>query len=307
MNVQLVHFQKFVAALGTAFVLAIGPRAGSASQPLLYISDSGNEAVRVYSYPAGTPVGTIGRLNLPSGLCAGGAGDIWVVESGSSKILKFAHGGTKPIATLSASGAQDLYGCAVDPVTGDLAVTDLGGSAGPGSVWVFINAAGKPKNYHSLHLRTVYFCGYDAQGNLFFDGVNRSHAFQLVELPKGSSSPRPIALSGSVGFPGGIEWDGTYMAIGDQAYKNQRKSAIYQVSVSGSTGTIQGTTVLAGCDVLQFAIARGGPRAKSLQSEQVLGPDACENSVGFYSYPAGGAPQKILIGFQYPVAAAISP
>ena len=303
----LVHLQKFVVAFGMAFILAVGPRAGSASQPLLYISDSGNDAVRVYSYPAGTPVATIGSLNDPSGVCTDGAGDVWVVESGSSKILKFAHGGTKPIARLSAGGAQDLYGCAVDPVTGDLAVADLGGAAGPGSVWLYINASGKPKNYRSIHLRTVYFCAYDAQGNLFFDGVNRGYTFQLVELPKGSSSPRPIALNGSVGFPGGIEWDGTYIAIGDQAYQQQRKSAIYQVSVAGSTGTIHGTTVLTGCDVLQFAIATAGSRVQHLQGEEALAPDPCTNSVEFYSYPAGGAPQKVFTGFQYPVAAAISP
>jgi hypothetical protein len=307
MNVLLVHLHEFGAALGTAFILAVGPGSRSTSQPLLYISDSGNDAVSIYSYPAGRPIATLGHLNQPSGLCADSAGDIWVVETGSSKILKFAHGGSKPVATLSASGAQDLYSCAVDSVTGDLAVTDLGGSAGPGSVWVFVNASGQPKNYNSLHLRTVYFCGYDPQGNLFFDGVNGSYVFQLVELPKGSSSTRSIALNGRVGFPGGIEWDGTYVAIGDQAYQHRRKSAIYQVSVSGSTGTIHGTTVLAGCDVLQFAISTAVVRERALLGAEALGPDACENSVGFYSYPAGGAPQKILTGFQYPVAAAISP
>jgi len=69
------------------------------------------------------------------------------------------------------------------------------------------------------------------------------------------------------------------------------------VTVSGSTGSVVGTTQLSGsCDILQFAVS----------GSSVIAPDNCLNSAGFYAYPAGGAPTKTLTGFQYPVGAAVS-
>lgn len=280
----------------------------ASAQDLLYISDGGANDVLVYSYPAGSMTGKLTNLGQPGGVCSDSAGDVWVVESAKSKIVKFAHGGTKPIATRIDKNADDLLGCSVDPTTGNLAVTDLGGPAGGGGVWIYLSGKGSAKKYKDSNLASAYFCGYDDAGNLFVDGLDSSENFELAELPSGSATLQTIALNQSVGFPGGIQWDGQYVAIGDQYYDNQHKSAIYQVSVSGSSATVEGTTVLGGsCDALQFVISSAGSHKKSRQqANTAIAPDVCEGSVAFYNYPSGGPPTNTLTGFQYPVAAAVS-
>jgi len=270
---------------------------GAANQTLLYVSDGGANAVNVYAYPAGTKVRALTGLSDPTGVCADPTGAVWIVESRISEIIKFAHGGTKRIAMLKTMGAQRLIDCAVDPVTGDLAVTDLGGAAGKGAVWVFKDARGTPKEHQLPQILEAFFCGYDGSGDLFFDGLNKSYGFELAEHVARSSKFQIVNLNQTIGFPGGVRWDGQHLAIGDQAYQNTHTSAIYQFDVVGSTGSVKGTTVLdTSCDVLGFTVNSG----------TVVAPDGCRNNVKFYDYPAGGTPTKTLSGFQYPVAAAVS-
>jgi hypothetical protein len=280
---------------------------GASAQNLLYISSGGADDVRVYSYPAGKEVGKLNGFQAPAGVCADPAGDVWIVESASSRIVEYAHGGKKPKATLTDSGALDLLGCSVDSTTGNLAVTDLGGPSGGGGVWIYTDAKGSPKEYTHPAVQFAYFCAYDDEGNLFVDGLGRSYGFAFAELVSGGGALERITLSQGIGFPGGVQWDGKFITIGDQSYKNQHKSAIYQVSISGSTGTIQGTTVLTGsCDVLQFGISNLGGGKKDQQGSSVIAPDDCQSNVKFYKYPTGGSATKMLSGFEYPVGAAVS-
>ena len=263
----------------------------SDSQTLVYASDEATGIVHVYSYPAGKSQGNLSKLSEPAGLCSDDQGNVWVVEAGADKIVRFAHGAKKVSATLTAPATQNIFSCAVDPLSGDLAVTSSNGN-----VLVYSGAKGSPKEYASGIL--PYYCGYDDAGNLFIDGINSSARFELMMLASGSSSLQSIALNGSVGFPGGVEWDGSSLAVGDQLYKGANKSAIYQISISGSSGTIEGTTLLTGsCDVLEFAIAGG---------EEVIAPDVCESNVSFYKYPAGGKRTRMLKGFVFPIGAAVS-
>ncbi len=294
---------------GPAVRVDVGPSqmaSTAKAENLLYVSDDGANEVDVYAYPAGTRAGKLTNLAQPAGLCTDTRGDIWVVQSSSAKVTEFGHGGAKPIATLTIRGARRLLGCAVDPATGNLAVTDLGNSKGGGSLWVFAHAQGTPKNYRDPKISFAYFDGYDLGGNLFVDGLDGKHDFKLAELPKGKSTLNDVSLYKSVGFPGGVHWDGKYVAIGDQDYQGRQTSAIYQISVSGSRARVKGTTPLTGsCDVVQFAFGRTGGK-KGGEKNQVIGPDVCQNNVGFYHYPAGGSATKILNGFQYPVGATLS-
>ncbi|MGA2759092.1 MAG: hypothetical protein ABSF08_02070 [Candidatus Cybelea sp.] len=266
-------------------------------QNLLYLSDGGADEVRIYTYPGGKKAGALTKLQDPAGLCSDAAGDVWVVDSASFTIAEYAHGGTKPEATLSDAGSENPLGCSVDPTTGDLAVANVGTASGGGSLSIYTGAKGTPKKFQDSDLTYFYFCGYDDEGNLFVDGLNNSYGFVLAELPNGSGKLQTINLNGAVAFPGGVQWDGSYVAIGDQYYQGKHTSAIYQVSVSGSAGTVQGTTTLTDtCDVLQFAIA----------SNTVVAPDDCSTSARYYGYPAGGSPTKTVSGLTYPVAAAVS-
>jgi hypothetical protein len=266
------------------------------AQNLLYVSDGGFDEVLIYSYPAGKMVGTLTNLQDPAGVCSDSAGDVWIVNSVSLKIAEYAHGAKKAKATLSDAAANPL-GCSVDPTTGNLAVTNLGMASGGGGLSIYTGAKGSPKKYTDSGLMYVYFCGYDNQGDLFVDGQDSAYHFVLDELPSGSGTLQTISLSGSIAFPGGVAWDGSYVVIGDQYYQSKHKAAIFQYTVAGSAGTLEGTTTLSDtCDALQFAIS----------GNTVVVPDACSNSAAFYDYPAGGSPSASLSGFQYPVAAAIS-
>lgn len=124
--------------------------------------------------------------------------------------------------------------------------------------------------------------------------------FQFAELPKGKKTLTNITLKGAtINLPGTIQWDGKYVAVGDQEYEGKypHTSAIYQTT--GAGGKIVGVTPLTGSgDVEEYWI----------DGKTVAGPDVFLNDVGFYKYPAGGKPAKTLKndGFGGPHGGAIS-
>jgi hypothetical protein len=263
---------------------------------LLYVTDGGDDEVLMYAYPSLKPLGALSDTGDAQGVCADQHGFVWVISSVSTRILRYAHGAIKAKVSLSDAGAQYPLACAVDPTTGNLAMTNLGSPSGGGNVYIWAGAKGTANKISDSAMSYVYFCAYDASGNLWVDGLDSKYNFVFAELPAGGQNLETISLSGIV-FPGGIEWDGTDIAVGDQSYQSQETSAIEQVVVTGSTATIAGTTPLNGsCDVEQFAIFSG----------KVFAPDVCAGDGSLYPYPAGGAPKQTVSGLQYPVAAAIS-
>lgn len=258
---------------------------------LLYVTDGGAGNVLMYAYPSLRPVGSLEDTGDAQGVCTDAHGYVWVIPSVSPRILRYAHGVPKSKVSLSDAGAQYPLACAVDPTTGNLAMTNLGGPSGGGNVYIWAGAKGTANKISDSAMSFVYFCAYDASGNLWVDGLDAKYNFVFAELPAGGQNLQTIALGG-VSFPGGIEWDGTAIAVGDQ-----QSSVIDQISVSGSSATIVGTTPLDGsCDVGQFAILNG----------KVFAPDICTGDGNLYLYPAGGASQRAVSGLQYPMAAAIS-
>jgi hypothetical protein len=280
----------------------VGP---STSGDLLYISEYGGDVIDVFSYPQDTFVKSIAYLDgTPQGECVDKKGDVWVVEiGGHPTIEEFSHDGT-PIRSLSDQG-ENPYGCSVDPVTGDLAVSSEYGSASfQGSVSVWKKAAGTPTVYIDPAIELMQWCGYNNDGNLFVDGLPPSgkSEFGFAELPKGSKTFTNIGLKGIV-FPGNIQWDGSSLTVGDPSYKSG--SAIFRVQVSGSKATITGKTVLKGSyEVYQSWI----------QGDTVIGPDdgPSLSTVQLWKYPAGGKPTVTLSKgssgfFNGPFGAVVSP
>jgi hypothetical protein len=247
------------------------------SDDLLYVGGN-NGAVAVYSYPKGRLLGTLTGFNLPGGECVDHTGDVFITDLALSEIFEYAHGGKTPIQVLQ-SAAPDPAGCAIDPTTGNLAVTSLGRGLA-GNVAIFPHASGAPTTYTDPNFYEYYFCGYDPSGNLYVDGQAGSGPFVLAELPKGGSTLKNLKLNQQVGWPGGVQWHGRYLAVGDQA-----KSAIYQFAVSGSHGALKGTTLLNDTsDVIQFWI----------EGHRVIGGDHPSSQVHYWDYPAGGNPTKTI-------------
>jgi hypothetical protein len=268
-------------------------RAAAKSAALLYVSDFVAGRVNVYTYPQAKKAGSLSGFDQPQGLCTDAAGNVWVANTGTSEIIEFAHGGTAPIATLENPG-QNPTACTVDPRSGDLAVSSVTTTeGGRGSVSIFTKAKGTPKTLSDPGLAAMYFAGYDHAGNLFVDGLQaRTHLFAYAELRRGHHKFAALALQGAmIRFPGGVQYDGTGMAVGDQD-----GAQIYQTSGS----TITGSTALTGaCDVAQFFV----------DGTTVVAPNLCPGVAGnvlFYKYPAGGKATKNLRNLDYPVGAAIS-
>jgi hypothetical protein len=224
--------------------------ASSPSDDLLYVGHVDGEAshkprgvVSILTFPQGKPVATISGFG-PWGMCSDPSGNVWIVAYTPEAwyLYQFAHGGTKPIAKIRMPKGSFGVGCAVDPTTGNLAVmNDSNGVSYSGSIDVWAGAQpGKPAVYNVPFV--PQYAAYDDQGNLFFDGFPGGSDFSLVlgEVARGSDSVTRIRLDKRIAFPGGVQWDGAYIAVETGGFESKGRPRIYRVQVSGSSGTVVG-------------------------------------------------------------------
>ncbi len=261
------------------------------SHDLLYLADAEGR-VYFYSYPQLTLEGTL-RIRWPGGACADKAGNVFVSDFETRVILKYAHGGTSPIARLADPGNRPTD-CSVDPRTGNLAVVNAGDSAG---ISIYRQARGKPSIY-TYHGFDFYYLGYDDGGNLYADGFG-SRGSRLLLLPYGSNTFVKMTLDRTIHWPGGVQWDGKNLAISDQGLRGKH-SVLYRFAIAGTSGTTVGSApLLKSLEVPAF----------SIEGTEVIGPDTGResgNAFRIWQYPLGGAPLKTLTGFSQPIGVTIS-
>lgn len=259
------------------------------SNKLLYVSDSATNEVYVYTYPGLSLAGILTGFSSPHGLCVNAkSGEVYVVNTGASNIVVYAHGELLPEYAIKDNGQQPL-GCSVSPNGRTLAVSNLQtSSAGPGSVTVFNGSNGV--NYPVGTMETVGYVSYDSSNNIFVDGADASGNFQFAELVKGKSTFKSITLDQSIGRAGGVESYGKYVVVGDET-----TNTIYLVVHN----QVVGSTVLSGAsEVVQFFIS----------SATLIGPDDGNASIGLWKYPQGGSPIQLITGsyLSKPTAAVLS-
>lgn len=246
------------------------------SQKLLYVSDTATGQVEAFAYPEMTLAGVLSGFTAPLGLCTDRAGNIWVVTEGGSSgdsVYEYAHGGTSPVNILVVPPGVIPWSCAINAKTGDLAISNRNGN-----VVIYHNAQGTPATYSDPNFEVANFLGYDPHGNLYVDGTKFSGEFVYAELPAGSSTFVDITLDTTPAQPGNVQWDGTYVAIGDQG------STIYRTQGS----TVVGTTTLTTSCLQQFYILP--------LKTKVVAPDRCNVSADVYYYPSGTGPVKAVTG-----------
>ena len=113
-----------------------------------------------------------------------------------------------------------------------------------------------------------------------------------TKLPKGGSKLVDLTLDQPIQSAGAVQWDGKYVAIGDQS-----NNTIYQFSFNGTQGTKMGSTTLGGAtEVFQFWI----------DGKKVVGPDTYGSYVGVWHYPGGGSPVKKIGGLYVPLGTVVS-
>jgi hypothetical protein len=280
---------------------------------LIYVSTSpyqGIPVVEVYSWGKRERIGDLRDAANPRFLCSDKTGDVFVPDSGTSQIFEYAHGGTSPIAVLKDTDYSPRA-CSSDAVTGDLAVVDY--DAKGYGIAIYQNASGTPIRHSDERFKTLAFCGYDATGNLFVDGISNSPTlftdFILAEFPKGGKSFTEIKLEPANFIPhrpGSVQWDGRYMAVGDAG-----DNTALQYRITGSTGTHQGTAYLDLGEGLvhQFWIPKFGDRvltAHIVGAQFLVGARHDFGDIGFWNYPNGGYPNHLLVGPDHPLGITVS-
>jgi hypothetical protein len=246
----------------------------------MYLYVSANEAITVLTYPEGELVRT-----LPSAayFCTNpNSGELYVVDADDflgGELDEYTPGGASLIGDESLPTDYIWGGCAVDPITGNVAIAT--GKQRPGksdiaTVLVYNHALRLRK--HILDQATEYFsnCGYDDKGNLFLDGLT------FAELPaKGHSI---INISLNLVAEGTVEWDGTDITLNSMALNSgEGVSLIFRVAVNGSRGTVVGKTKLGRRH--QF------PALTWIQGNVAMSPwktPKHERGLGFWNYPEGG-------------------
>jgi hypothetical protein len=226
----------------------------------------------VFSYPKGELVGSLSLTGAVRGDCSDSAGDVFITND--YQVLEYAHGATSPSQTLSVPGGQ-ASGCAIDPVTGNLAVVVNDGDK---NIAIYPDAQGTPALYSS-HLTSVA-CGYDNAANLFVSGVGRT-ANAISELPNGASDFSVLSVGGELGNPGQVQWDGKHITYEGLSHRNIRVS---RLKISASSATIVGTTRFGGA--IQNAYLSG------IFGDEILIPYSIRgfqtHQIGLWAYPKGG-------------------
>jgi hypothetical protein len=261
------------------------------SEDLLYVS-SESGGVLVLTYPGGKVVGSLG-VGHAWGECVDKTQHVFVTlnDSTTDNVLEYAHGGTQPIAILSDTGYYPT-GCAIDPTTGNLAVTSLGNS-----VAIFQGAQGNPTYFENSNVASTFGAGYDSVGDLFTDGTGTSRGvrFTLSELTNGSSTfiNFKVPINVATHDPGGVVWYKRNLIVAaiptDRRPPRHRREPVLRLKISGSTATLIGITNLMAPSPNSFRASQFWLQ----NGETLIQPMGYQRNIGFWKYPAGGDPQKV--------------
>ncbi|MGB6521004.1 MAG: hypothetical protein WBE83_04465 [Candidatus Cybelea sp.] len=244
-----------------------------------------------FSYPAGKYLGWLEDYSggAPYNMCADRLGHVFVISGDGSgfSVLVYDQDGRGPRVLRDRPNTWPS-GCAVDPKTEDLAVANTAQEKRSGNVVIFSHARGTPKTYRAPNLFDYAFCGYDDAGNLYVDGTNKSGAFELDERAVGSEHFGSIALDRTIRKAGPIQWDGHHLAVG---YGDKYGAAVLRVDITGSEGNVMGVTRLRGPGQ---AHTRLGPFWIAGRTIIASYGDVHGNPIGFWKYPEGGEPFRII-------------
>jgi hypothetical protein len=268
---------------------------------LLYISNANASTVNVYNYPfanAAPPCGTVTGFIKPKGECVDSLANVYIVDYTAARIYEYSHSGT--LLGVASDSYGKPIGCSINPVTGDLAVSNHVGFSISGGIDIFSGGIFGAETYYTDNITGgLYYMwppSYDPSGNLYVDGLSATGSFGLAEL----SGPAfvNIALSGqTIDSPGTVRWyaAGNYLAAGDQSKK------IYHVHITTGTVGPDGPTLLTGVTNLRQYFIKAG---------KVVAPD-CSGAGGKFQrgpYPGGFPPVIATIAWAgCPYGSAISP
>ena len=268
----------------------------------IIVSDASDDVVDIFN-AADKQTAQLTGFSQPQGLALDTAGNLYVADTGNSRIQVYAAGFTGTPTTINDPG-ESPASVTIDG-NGNLAVTNiLTTSGGAGSVSFFNKGGTLLSTLSNADFAKVIFDAFDEKGNLFIDGTNGSGAFVAGEIVGGVSGKAISILTtgNSVGYPGGI----AISSKGKIAVDDQENIEIftYKPPVNGSLGMPIATTPLTGAgDPISFAFtptdkniwvadAAGG---LSLPSAPVVPNRVLVSSADKYRYSKHGTLKKDIL------------
>jgi hypothetical protein len=285
---------------------AVSPDASKASS-LLYVSNASNVTVYTYGNGGGiTLVGTLAGFKSPEGMCTDSAGDVWITDYESGNVYEYAHGGSTPIATITAKLGLP-YACAVDNATGNLAVSywhPYGHYRNYAEVIVYPHGAKPGASYGpKTGFYRAYFLAYDSQSNLYTTGTAcgyydcyRASYIHLFELAAGQSTFKLIRGPARQSAPSAIVWVNPSLLMGSGKSGDGGTQAL-KVQVTGGRSKVIGKVSFA-----QTFLTYGFSRRADL----VIVPDYAANAVQIYRLSDGSLVSSFTQGLDQPFSAVVS-
>ncbi len=285
----------------------MSPEAAKASN-LLYVSSYADNFVNIYTYVDGNASKLVGTLSIdqPGGMCSDKAGHVWVPSYEAKKVEEFTHGGTTPIQTIKREAGYP-YSCAVDPLTGDLAVTyELPSEKHRPSSTVVIYAEGQsPRSIGPDDVSPIGFIAYDNKGNLFVDGTPcyRRNCpplhprTVLLELPAGGSGFKQLTIAGAtIRQATGLNWVNPTLLL-TNIDSTTNKVTAYKLIVRGDNATVVGTLPLKHTRSAYGVWVRAG---------LIIVPDENANIIRTYDLSNGSFASSFTKGLSSPFATVVS-
>ncbi|MGB8907776.1 MAG: hypothetical protein WCC84_03400 [Candidatus Cybelea sp.] len=276
---------------------------------LLFVSDSGKDDVYIYSLPHMTLEGTLTGFNDPQGLCSDTKGHVYVVNTGTNQVFSYSHSGTPGQIYTDPFGPP--VGCAVDPISDQLAVADISGFSGAGQVVYLFFTSIAPVAVSNPAQYSYYFLGFGKGGELWTSGRASDGSYMVSQCNFKTCSTVNLS-GGTIYFPGAVQWDNARhrWVLFDQLCGDTEAACSYPVSASSVLGKPTHYDNYEGgndCDMVQGAIA-------GHDMNFVVGGDyeycgAASSSYGRWQYTAGGNPKNYAVlssAYSVPIGTAVS-
>lgn len=308
--IRALYCTAIVLLVGCSTAQIVGPaydmagtvkhrQSGTSGGPYLYVA-SQSGAIYLFEYPSGHQLAEFYVDGRAFGDCRDADGNVFITaqkeDAGSGLIYEFAGGGSSRLKLLTET--EPVMDCSYDTATGNLAAANSATTrASAGSVAVYAGAQGSPTLYPAPpYFSAIESVAYDDAGNLFVGGAgkNRSGApFTLAELPVGTSTFTQISLNHQFGTKYAsynIQWNDGGLAVTDFPGKRKGPDEIYRVSLSGSIGTIVGSTRLKEHGLKSLFHSAW----TWIEGNSVLAPT--RGGIGIWPYPRGGKAKAFIDG-----------
>jgi hypothetical protein len=253
---------------------------------LIYSANNVPGSVTIYTYPNGQRVG---ETSVPGaiGECADSAGDVFAAATTGTEtnyngeIYEFAQASL--IATLP-DPHWWIGNCAVNPKTGDLAVTGFTSPSDKSGITFYQHATGTPT---VLYTSPYYVgsCAYDPAGNLYLSVSYSSGKTGLLRLPAGSKKFELMTTNVTITHPDGVQWADNHLIVPSQQY-NPLELYLYELSVKGNTATLVHTTKLHTYKHRDRFLGQVWVQGNTVLANVARGYR--NGNIGLWAYPQGG-------------------